>query len=120
MPRAYFNDLSERVVSAYESGAGDQADVAQRFGVGEATVWQWWNLKRKTGSVAPKALAVDQPERRALDAKGEVKLLALVQATPDASEDELARELPEQHEIHVSESTLNRTLRRLKITRILP
>jgi DNA-binding MurR/RpiR family transcriptional regulator len=45
-----------------------------------------------------------------------VKLLALVQATPDASEDERARELAEQHVIHVSRSTVNRTLRRFKIT----
>jgi len=117
MPRAYSNDLRERVVAAYESGVGDQVEVAQRFGVGEATVRRWWALKRKTGSVAPKALAADRPERRALDAQGEAKLLALVQATPDASEDELARELAEQHDIHVSRSTVNRTLLRLKITR---
>jgi hypothetical protein len=46
-----------------------------------------------------------------------VKLLALVQATPDASEDERARELADQHGIHVSRSIINRTLRRFKIPR---
>jgi hypothetical protein len=43
--------------------------------------------------------------------------LALVQATPDASEDERARELAEQHVIHVSRSTVNQILRRLRFTR---
>ena len=116
MPRAYSHHLCERVVADYESGAGDQVQVAQRFGVGEATVRRWWALKRKTGSVAPKALAVDRPERRALDAQGEAKRLVLVQATPGASEDERARELADQHDIHVSRSAINRTFRRFKIT----
>ncbi len=105
------------MVAAYESGVGDHVEVAQRFGVGEATIRRWWALNHKSASAAPKALAVDRPERLPLDAQGEAMLLALVQATPGASEDELARELAEQHVIHVSRSTANRTLRRLKITR---
>lgn len=117
MPAAYSKDLRERVVAAYESGVGDQVEVAQRFAVGEATVRRWWALKRKTGSVAPKAPAADRPDRRALDADGEAKLAALVAATPDASEEELARDMAEQHDIHICRSTVNRTLRRLQLTR---
>lgn len=117
MPAAYSKDLRERVVAAYESGIGDQAEVAERFDVGEATVRRWWALKRKTGSVAPKTPAAVRPDRRALDADGEAKLAALVAATPDASEEELARDMAEQHDIHICRSTVNRTLRRLKLTR---
>lgn len=117
MPAAYSKDLRERVVAAYESGVGDQVEVAQRFDVGEATVRRWWALKRKTGSVAPKTPAAVRPDRRALDADGEAKLAALVAATPDASEEELARDMAEQHDIHICRSTVNRTLRRLKLTR---
>lgn len=75
---------SERVVSAYEAGEGDQVEVARLFHVGEATVRRWWALKRKTGSVAAKAPAAERPARRSLDADGEAKLVALVAATPDA------------------------------------
>lgn len=117
MPGAYSKDLRERVVAAYESGVGDQVEVARRFAVGEATVRRWWALKRKTGSVAPKTPAAFRPARRVLDADGEAKLAALVAATPDASEDELALEMAETHGIRVSRSTVNRTLRRLKLTR---
>ena len=98
-------------------GRGGPLLVAVDSGGGEATVRRWWALKRKKGSVAPKAFAVDRPECRALVAQGEAKLLALVQATPDASEDGLARELAEQNDTHVSRSTVNRTLLRLNITR---
>jgi transposase len=117
MPGAYSKDLRERVVAAYESGVGDQVEVARRFSVGEATVRRWWALKRKTGSVAPKAPAAVRPNRRVLNADGEAKLAALVGATPDASEEELALGLAEQHGIHISRSTVNRVLRRLKLTR---
>ena len=73
MPSPYSKDLRERVVAAYESGAGDQVEVAHRFSVGEATVRRWWALKRKSGSVAPKTPAASRPYRRALDADGEAK-----------------------------------------------
>ncbi len=117
MPAAYSKDLRERVVAAYESGVGDQVEVARRFDVGEATVRRWWALKRKTGSVAPKRPPAVRPDRRALNAEGEAKLAALVAATPDASEEELARDMAEQHGIHICRSTVNRALRRLNLTR---
>lgn len=106
-----------RVVAAYESGEGDQVAVARRFNVGEATVRRWWALKRKTGSVDPKPVAATRPARRALNAEGESKLLALLAATPDASEEELVRDMAEQHQLHISRSTVNRVLRRLNFTR---
>ncbi len=67
MPAPYSKDLRERVVAAYEPGAGDQVEVAQRFNVGEATVRRWWALKRKSGSVAPKTPVASRPYRRALE-----------------------------------------------------
>jgi len=48
-------ELRERVVAAYESGKGSYPEIAELFGVGEASVRRWVHLKRKLGSVAPKA-----------------------------------------------------------------
>ena len=117
MPAAYSQDLRERVIAAYEAGVGDQVEIAERFSVGEATVRRWWALKRRPGSVAPKAPELTRPYRRTLDAEGEAKLAALVAATPDASEDELTRDLAEHHGIRISRSTVNRVLTRLNLTR---
>lgn len=47
--------LRERVVAAYEAGKGTYPELAQLFGVGEASVKRWVWLKRKVGHVSPKA-----------------------------------------------------------------
>src|SRR5262245_26820907 len=49
--------LRERVVEAYEAGAGSYPDVAARFAVGEASVKRWVWLKRRNGHVEPRAKA---------------------------------------------------------------
>jgi transposase len=43
------------VVAAYESGKGSYPQLGELFGVGEASVKRWVWLKRKLGSVEPKA-----------------------------------------------------------------
>ena len=52
MPRAYSNDLRERVVMAVRSGETCRS-VAQRFGVSVASVVKWSQRHRATGSVSP-------------------------------------------------------------------
>ena len=47
-------DLRERVIAAWERGEGTQKQVAQRFGVGVASVVRWAALKRETGSLQPR------------------------------------------------------------------
>lgn len=47
--------LRERVVAAYESGGGSYPVIAELFGVGEASVKRWVWLKRKLGTLTPKA-----------------------------------------------------------------
>jgi transposase len=48
-------ELRERVVAAYESGKGSYPEIAELFGVGEASVRRWVQLQRKFGTVEPKA-----------------------------------------------------------------
>jgi transposase len=47
--------LRERVVAAYEAGKGTYPELAELFGVGEASVKRWVWLQRKLGHVLPKA-----------------------------------------------------------------
>lgn len=47
--------LRERVVAAYEAGKGSYPEIADLFGVGEASVKRWVWLKRKLGHLEPKA-----------------------------------------------------------------
>lgn len=54
MGYGYSLDLRKRVVAAYERGDGTFEEVGKTFGVGEATVNRWVQLKRRSGSLAPR------------------------------------------------------------------
>ena len=48
-------ELRRRIVEAYEKKEGTYFELAQRFGVGEATVYRLLKLKREQGNVKPGA-----------------------------------------------------------------
>ena len=85
--KPYSLDLREKVVAAYEAGAGTQKEIAARFCVSLPWVKKLLGQKRKTGSISPK------PHRGGRKAKftGE-RLEALrkaVEQHPDATLEEL-------------------------------
>jgi transposase len=47
--------LRERVVASYEAGRGTYPEIAELFGIGEASVKRWVWLNRKLGNLEPKA-----------------------------------------------------------------
>ena len=107
-------DLRERVVAAWEAGEGTQDEVAERFGVGVASVVRWVALKRATGSLEPRPKAGRPPtlsdEERELFAK-------LCNEQVDATQAELAEALAAAGGPVVSTSTISRELKRLGWTR---
>lgn len=114
MPGAYSADLRKKVVEANARGDRTQHEIADDFGIGVASVVRFVARARqgRLAYVRPSTV----PSRRALDAAGEERVLALARATPDASEVELADELANEG-IHVSRSTVNRVLKRHGMTR---
>lgn len=53
MPRAYSNDLRERVVAACEADTQTNGEIAVQFQISESTLYDWLRRKRTCGSVAP-------------------------------------------------------------------
>lgn len=51
MPAAYPVELRTRVVDAHDNGVGTFKELAETFGVGEATVNRWVARRRRTGSL---------------------------------------------------------------------
>jgi putative transposase len=49
MPRAYSQDLRDRVIDAVESGGESRRSAARRFGVSEATAVRWLQRVRHVG-----------------------------------------------------------------------
>lgn len=93
--------LRERVVAAYEAGKGSYPELAELFGVGEASVKRWVWLKRKLGHVMPKAAGGG--------ARSTITLETIergLAACPDATAIELTAEInrsrPKRERIHVS------------------
>lgn len=106
MAKPYAQDLRERVKDAVEGGQAQSA-VAQRFGVGIATVERYLARWRKTGSLAPDKFGGHKRHKLAAHAD---KIKALVKAEPDQSLAELRAKL-EAAKIVVSASALDRFLK---------
>ena len=111
---AYSQDLRERVVRAVQRGDRTQQAIARDFGVSRSFVEEIWRRQRETGSCAikewrpgPKPLLMEQGER----------LRAEVEAHPDALLTQLCERVRASDGSKVSQSSMSRMLRRLKITR---
>jgi transposase len=54
MPSPYSVDLRKRVIAACEEGQLTRAEIAQRYRVGESTLYEWLQRWSETGSLAAK------------------------------------------------------------------
>jgi len=93
MSKALSLDLRERVLAAIAEGmSGRQA--ALRFGVSAASASRWRGLERRQGDARPGPLGGDRRSKR-IEAHAET-ILALAQARPDATLEELRQSLAEK------------------------
>jgi len=106
---AYSLDLRKRVLRAWDSGVKADA-VASTFDVSRAWVHRLVQRRRETGSITPRKQT--KFRGRALSSDEEMRLVALITATPDATLAELQHALPTRAAL----STLWRTIDRLGLT----
>jgi transposase len=102
-------DLRKRVLRAWDSGMKADA-VATTFDVNRAWVHRLVQRRRETGSIAPRRQT--KFRRRSLSSDEEVRLVALITATPDATLAEFQHTL----QTRAALSTLWRTIDRLGLT----
>ena len=115
MPKPYSADLRERVLLAAEAGLSP-AVVAERFGVGLATVYLWRQQARAEGRRCAKPHGGGRA--RGIDAAGEAILRALVAERNDLTLDEYRKQLAARSGgRRVSRPALCRTLQRLGLRR---
>lgn len=93
--------LRERVVAAYEAGRGTYPELAELFGIGEASVKRWVWLKRKLGDVSPKAAGGGRRSTITLQ-DIEQGLVACPDATALELTVEINRQRSKRERIHVS------------------
>ena len=114
MPKAYSEDLRERVWAAWQEGEQSQHEVAVRFGVSESFVRDLSRRFRATGSVAAKPHGGGR--RLAADPKTLARLEALVIKHNDLTNDEYHRRLCAKGSL-LSRAAVGRLLLRLDLTR---
>lgn len=113
MPRAYSQDLRDRVLAAAHDGLTHGA-VATRFAVGESTVRSWLRRERRTGSRAARR---SPGGRSKLGAPEEVALRALIAERNDRTLAELGEGLRERTGVQVSVMAVWRACERLGLRR---
>lgn len=111
MAAALSEDLRWRIIKAWRAGKPTAVELAERFGVGEATVKRLKRTFRETKDVRRKPHGGGVP--RIITPEQESLVEALVQQHPDWSEDQYAEYLAEHHDIQASGVTVGRTIRRM-------
>lgn len=101
-------DLRRRVVAAYRAGKGTYPQIAELFGVGEASVSRWLRLERETRDVEPGPHGGGFPPRIAESEYGTLR--ALVAEKPDRTVVELCSEWERRHGTQLSRSAMQRAL----------
>lgn len=111
MPGALSEDLRWRIIRAWQKKRLSTVELAEQFGVGEATVKRLKRRFRETETVKRKPHAGGMP--RLITPEQESLVEALVQQYPDWTEGMYAEYLAEHHDIHASNVTVGRVIRRL-------
>jgi transposase len=105
-------DLRVRVLAAVASGLSHR-QAGERFGVSASSVSRWRALEREQGNAHPKRIGGDQRSQH-IEAHGDL-ILALYEATPDITLQELRAALAE-HGVGVGYGGLWRFFHRRSIT----
>jgi len=108
-------DLRQRIVTAWQQGEGTWKELAERFGVGEATVDRLVARFRRSGSVAPDPHGGGQSHRIPDEALPAVR--GLLDTRPDSTIEELAEAYRRQSGRRVSRATMGRAVVRLGYSR---
>lgn len=103
-------DLRKRVLAAWRSEDLTYEALAERFGVGRATISRWKRLYRETGSVEPRPHGGGR--QRAITREQETEVERWVKAHPDWTEREYQAALAGQG-IVASRATVGRVIRSL-------
>lgn len=111
---AYSIDLRERVLAALDRGM-PRSEVVTTFEVSLASLKRWHATRRDTGDFAPKPPAGGPAPK--LSTADDEELRAQVAAFPDATLAEHAARWNSNHSISISQWTIGRAFRRLKLTR---
>lgn len=107
--RAYPQELRFQVLHAIDEGTAREEIIA-RFQVSRATIKRYLKQRRETGNVLPRPIPGRPPKKKAALLLG---ISALLEARPEASQQEYCQWWEEEHGIPVSRATMSRAIHAL-------
>ena len=115
MPRPLSLDLRKRVIETHQEKKLTIQQVAALFLIGTATVKRWIAMFRKTNSLAPKPYTGCNPPK--IPSENFEIVEKLIKEKPDITLSELSSSYEDITGIKVSTSAMDRTLKRMGVTR---
>lgn len=113
---AYSLDFRQKVFDAYKNKEGSIRAIAERFAVSPGFVFDLLKLHKETGSLEKRPHGGGQTDKLK-EADGYEKLRTLYEEQNDLTDMEYRDLLEERYNINVSDRTVNRAWKRMKITR---
>lgn len=107
--RAYSQELRQRVLRAVDEGTS-RAEIIERFQVSRATIKRYVKQRRETGTVLPRPIP-GRPARKG--AALQMGVQELLEAHPDASQQEYCQWWEAEHGMHVSRTSMSRAIHAL-------
>jgi len=114
-PWAHSIEIRERAMAALDKGELGVAEVAELFGVGSRTIYEWRRVRRERGSLQP--LAHKSGNKPRVDEEGTIVVREILASEPDLTISEATVYFVERTARQCSPSSMGRALRRLGITR---
>lgn len=115
MAKAYSIDLRSKIMEAYKNGEGSIRKLAKRFKVSIYFIFTLLKNFKQTGSLEAKPY--NGGRKPAIDEKGQSFIKETISKQPDLTLEEICIEYNKYFEPVVSRSTIDRTLKRMNITR---
>ena len=115
MAKAYSIDLRQKIIESYENKEGSMRKLAKRFKVSGKFVFTLIKRFNETGSI--KSRYCNNGRKPAINAEGENFIRELLEEQSDLIVKEICVEYNNNFEQTVTRSTIDRTLKRMNITR---
>jgi transposase len=107
--RAYSQDLRQRVLRAVDNGKS-RAEIIDLFQVSRATIKRYVKQMRETGTVLPRPIPGRPSKKGAALRMGVQELL---EAHPEASQEDYCQWWEAEHGMHVSQASMSRAIHAL-------
>src|SRR6266699_2224142 len=104
--RAYSQNLRQQVLRAVDEGIS-RVEIIERFQVSRATIKRYLKQQRETGNVLPRPIPGRPPRRGTALQMGVQELL---EAHPDASQNDYCQWWEAEHGRHVSRASMSRAI----------